>query len=67
MLHRETDAQDLVDRIEALLVRLDDSALDKSLVEPLANEMLSLFEQLIQLRRMLNSLSHNCRAQAVGR
>ena len=58
MLHRETNAQQLVNRIETLLARLDDANLDKSLVEPLANEILGLFEQLIQLRRMINALSH---------
>jgi hypothetical protein len=53
MLYRETDIEALVEKIATLVSRLDDSALRTEQAKPMIYEVVSLFEQLIQLRAEL--------------
>ncbi len=53
MLYRETDIEALVEKIATLVSRLDDPALRTEQAKPMIYEVVSLFEQLIQLRAEL--------------
>lgn len=50
MLYREADIEAIVQKIETLVGKLDDPALEKAVAIPMIFEAVSLFEQLIQLR-----------------